>query len=143
MTEPAQEESLLHIMSHLMKSYRHNVDLIIREFDVYPGQPPLLMRLFELNGLSQRELADKMNITPATLTVMIDRMQKTGLVERKADSRDQRISRVFLTEKGRSAAVEVKRAIREVEQRCFERFIPEEKLLLRRLLLHMQENLLS
>ena len=74
----------------------------------YPGQPPLLLRLAREDGQSQKELAKHMHVQPATLTVMIDRMAKHGLLERKTDARDQRGSRVYLTDKGRSAATGVR-----------------------------------
>ncbi|WP_248931044.1 MarR family winged helix-turn-helix transcriptional regulator [Paenibacillus hamazuiensis] len=131
----------MHMMGHVMKLHRHHIHVLLQDYEVYPGQPPLLMRLLERNGQSQSELAAKMRVKPATLTVMITRMQKNGLLERKPDPRDQRVSRVFLTEKGLEVAGKVKEAIHASEQKCFEDFREEEKLLLRRFLLHMHDNL--
>ncbi|WP_212960400.1 MarR family winged helix-turn-helix transcriptional regulator [Cohnella xylanilytica] len=128
-------------MRHVLKLHRSHVDRLIRDYDVYPGQPPLLMRLSQQDGQSQRELAAGMLVKPATLTVMLGRMEKTGLVSRVPDDRDQRVTRVYLTDKGRIAAEAVMRAIEEVEARCFEGFLPEERLLLRRFVLQMHDNL--
>jgi DNA-binding MarR family transcriptional regulator len=128
-------------MGHVLKLYRQNVDSLIQSYDVFPGQPPLLMRLAKKDGQIQKELADKLNIKPATLTVMINRMQKAGLVERKPDPRDHRVSRVYLTEKGRLAVTAVKEALQIIELKCFEHFSMEEKLLFRRLLQQMHDNL--
>ncbi|MEJ8545099.1 MarR family winged helix-turn-helix transcriptional regulator [Brevibacillus borstelensis] len=133
--------ALTHLMGHVMKLYRHNVDLLIQAYDVYPGQPPLLIRLAESDGQIQQELARKLTIKPATMTVMINRMVKTGLVERRNDPQDQRVSRVFLTEKGRRAEKAVREALREIEETCFAHFTPEEKVLFRRLLLQMHTDL--
>jgi DNA-binding MarR family transcriptional regulator len=72
---------------------------------------------------------------------MINRMQKAGLVERKPDPRDHRVSRVYLTEKGRLAVTAVKEALQIIELKCFEHFSMEEKLLFRRLLQQMHDNL--
>nr|WP_230986482.1 MarR family transcriptional regulator [Cohnella fermenti] len=137
------EPNLTHLMRHVLKNHRFHVDRLIRDYDVFPGQPPLLLRLSDNDGLSQRELADSKGVKPATLTVMLQRMEKTGLLRRSADEKDQRVSRVHLTDKGRRAAEAVRQAMDEVETRCFEGFLPEEKLLLRRFLLHMQDNLAS
>ncbi|MBB6669869.1 MarR family winged helix-turn-helix transcriptional regulator [Cohnella nanjingensis] len=134
-------DSLTHLMRHVLKQHRREVDRLIHEYEVYPGQPPVLFRLCEQDGLSQRELAQRVRLTPATLTVMLTRMEKTGLVERRPDDRDQRISRVYMTAKGRAALDAVGGAIRSVEQRAFAGFLPEEQLLLRRLLMQMQHNL--
>jgi DNA-binding MarR family transcriptional regulator len=101
---------------------------------VFPGQPPVLMRLTQSDGLSQKELARRVQVRPATMTVMINRMEKSGLVKRMQDERDQRVSRVFLTEKGRLATQAVKKALYELETVCFEHFDEEEKILLARML---------
>lgn len=134
-------DALTHLMKHVLKLYRHNVDRLIQEYDVYPGQPPLLLRLAEQDGQMQKELASRIHIQPATLTVMITRMEKAGLVERRADAEDQRVSRVYLTDKGRYATGKVKEALRTIEDTCFQNFSPEEKLLFRRLLLQMHSDL--
>jgi DNA-binding MarR family transcriptional regulator len=126
--------ALTQIMGHVMKLHRHNLDLLIQKYDVHPGQPPLLMRLYRHGGLMQRELARSMNVQPATLTVMINRMEKSGLVTRKSDPSDQRISRVYLTEKGKVATLAVKEALQLLETRCFENFTDEETTLLRGML---------
>ncbi|BFT75968.1 MarR family winged helix-turn-helix transcriptional regulator [Paenibacillus sp. P36] len=134
-------ESLTHMMSHLLKMHRRTIDQIIHPYDVYPGQPPLLLALSAEDGLSQRELAARIHNKPATLTVMVDRMEKTGLVERRPDPTDQRVTRVYLTDKGRGVTIHVKEAIKATDELTFSHFLPEEILLFRRLLLQMQANL--
>ncbi|HEY1212500.1 MAG TPA: MarR family transcriptional regulator [Bryobacteraceae bacterium] len=134
-------ESLFHMMSHVLKRHRHTIDRMIHDYEVYPGQPPLLLRLYEQDGLSQKELAARIHNKPATLTVMVDRMEKTGHVERRPDPHDQRVTRVFLTDKGKQAAEVVKEAIQIADEKALEHFLPEEKLLLRRMLIQMQDNL--
>lgn len=136
-------DALTHVMGHVLKLYRQNVDLLIQQYEVFPGQPPLLMRLAETDGLIQKELAKRINVKPATLTVMINRMVKSGLVTRKPDQQDQRVSRVYLTEKGRLATQAVKEALRVLENKCFEHFSAEEKELLRRLLQQMHAEMVS
>ncbi|WP_321166496.1 MarR family transcriptional regulator [Paenibacillus sp. Soil766] len=134
-------ESLTHLMSHLLKMHRHTIDQIIHPYDVYPGQPPLLLALSAEDGLSHSELAARIHNKRATLSVMVDRMEKTGLVERRPDENDQRVTRVYLTEKGKEVTVHVKEAIQTADEMTFAHFLPEEKLLFRRLLLQMKDNL--
>ncbi|MEC0227272.1 MarR family winged helix-turn-helix transcriptional regulator [Paenibacillus alba] len=134
-------EPLTHMMSHLLKMHRRTIDQLINEYDVYPGQPPLLLSLFVEDGLRQNELAARIHNKPATITVMIDRMEKTGLLERRPDPHDQRVTRVYLTDKGREVTIHVKEAIRTTDELTFANFLPEELMLFRRLLLQMQDNL--
>ncbi|MGA9229208.1 MAG: MarR family transcriptional regulator, partial [Nitrosotalea sp.] len=54
------------------------------------------------DGLTQKELADKIYVDGSTLVPVIDKMEKNGLVERRADPKDRRMNRVFLTKKSES-----------------------------------------
>ena len=47
------------------------------------------------DGRSQTELAELLRIKPATMTKMINRMEKTGFIWRAADPTDQRVSLIF------------------------------------------------
>jgi DNA-binding MarR family transcriptional regulator len=134
-------DSITHLLRQVMKLHRQSIHLLTRDFDVHPGQPPLLRHLAEKDGQSQKDLAALMQIAPATLTVMLKRMEKAGLVKRLADERDQRVIRVYLTEQGREAHTAVREALRALEVRCFEHFAEEEKELLRQMMLRMRENL--
>ncbi|OXM83580.1 MarR family winged helix-turn-helix transcriptional regulator [Paenibacillus rigui] len=138
-----ESESLTFILSRMMKLRRSNVHLLLRDQEVYPGQPPLLFHLSRHEGHSQKEIAQHLQLTPATVTVMLKRMEKTGHVERRPDPQDQRISRAYLTDKGREALSEVKEAMNFLEIQCFQHISEEEKRMMRRLLLQMYDNMKS
>lgn len=110
---------------------------------LYRGQPPVLRILWEKEGIKQTELADRLNITPATLTRMLQRMEKAGFLQRRPDAEDQRVSRVYLTEAGRSVQTQVEEVWKTMEAETFSGFTLEEKVLLKRFLLQMRENLLK
>ncbi|MBU5484688.1 MarR family transcriptional regulator [Clostridium sp. MSJ-11] len=101
----------------------------------------MLMALHIKDGQSQKELSDKLNIKPATITMMLKRMEKFDLVERKVDSEDQRVTRVYLTEQGKKLCKEAIQVIKIINGECFSNFTEEEKILLRRLLMQMRDNL--
>ncbi len=60
----------------------------------------LALNLFD--GLSQRELADKIYVDGSTLVPVIDKMEKNGLLERRPDPKDRRNNRIYLTKKSES-----------------------------------------
>lgn len=59
-------------------------------------------------GTNQAGLADFMEIEPITLSRHLDRMQASGLVERRQDPSDRRAYQLFLTEPGRELLVKVR-----------------------------------
>jgi DNA-binding MarR family transcriptional regulator len=69
---------------------------------VHPGQFFCLRVVSAHDGISQRELADELHVAPPSISRMLQNMERAGLVERRDDERDQRVTRVFLTEHGRA-----------------------------------------
>lgn len=61
----------------------------------------LLGALAEDPGLSHREMARRLWLTPATLTPVVDALEQAGHVERRRDPDDRRVVRLHLTDAGR------------------------------------------
>ncbi|MBP1706205.1 MAG: transcriptional regulator, MarR family [Chloroflexi bacterium] len=67
----------------------------------HPGQAVCLRVLAAHDGMSQRDLGRALHLTPPTVTTMLQRMERAGIVERRPDETDQRLTRVRLTAEGR------------------------------------------
>ena len=52
-------------------------------------------------NIRMKDIADRMELTTGTVTVMIDRLQQMGLVERRRNESDRRSYKILLSEKGR------------------------------------------
>ena len=57
----------------------------------------VLARLSRRDGLRQVELAEALDVEPITLARMVDRLEESGLVERRKDPEDRRAWRIHLT----------------------------------------------
>lgn len=66
----------------------------------HPAQLECLRILGEHEDITQRDLAAILHLSPATLTTMLQRIERKGLVERWPDSKDQRLMRIRLSEAG-------------------------------------------
>jgi len=115
--------------------------MLLDKIGMYPGQPFLLFALLHCDGQSQKDLASKLNIKAPTITTMVKRMEKAELVERRQDDQDQRISRVYITEKGKEVCNELIEVKKVIDAETFNNFTEEEQMLLRRLLMQMRDNL--
>lgn len=58
-------------------------------------------------GLAPRALAEQAGVTRATVTGLLDGLQRDGLIERRSDARDRRALRIHLTDRGRKTAQKV------------------------------------
>ncbi|MGF1717586.1 MarR family winged helix-turn-helix transcriptional regulator [Photobacterium chitinilyticum] len=61
---------------------------------------PTMMCLWEEEGVTQRDIAAKSKVENSTTTRTLDKLEKLGLVERRADPNSRRSFRIFLTEEG-------------------------------------------
>ena len=134
-------ETISYLLAQVCKAHRGKGQELLSELDLHLGQEMLLIRLWPRDGLTQSELADNLCISPATITKTLDRMSKAGLIERRTDSEDQRVSRVYLTNEGKLLQEPVEGVWHELEAQCLANLTLEEQILLRRLLLQVYENL--
>ncbi|MEV0285667.1 MarR family transcriptional regulator [Kribbella sp. NPDC050820] len=94
-------ESLGYQVNHLARLLAQTLAARIAPYGVVPGQFAQLLVLFEEDGLTQRELCDRVRIEQATMAKTLQRMQRDGLVRCDPDPADKRRIRVYLTDHAR------------------------------------------
>jgi DNA-binding MarR family transcriptional regulator len=141
MSWSVEPRSLDHLLAQVCKLHHVRARALLESIGIYRGQPPVLGMLWEKEGRTHTELAELMHVTPATISKMIQRMEKAGFVIRRADAEDQRVSRVYLTDAGRAVWSDVKQAMDALEVETFDGFTEEERAALRQFLLRTRENL--
>jgi len=142
MSQRTEPESIDFLLAQVCRLHHARAHTLLEELGLYRGQPPMLHALWEQEGLTHGELAERLHVQPATITKMIQRMEKAGFLERQSDLEDQRVSRVYLTDAGRAIQAEVRQVWRTLEGETFAGFTLEERVLLRRFFLQIRENLI-
>jgi MarR family transcriptional regulator for hemolysin len=93
------ENSVGYIINRTAKAYVKALDSQLREkVGVTAGQWKVLVMLVEKNGLTQKEIANRLGLDGATIIPIIDKMEKDKLVVRKVDPADRRNNRIYRTE---------------------------------------------
>ena len=90
------------------------IDQRLKAIGVSSGQLPVFFALAGGKALTQKELARLASIEQPTMASTLARMERDGLVERRADPNDGRSSLVSLSAKARKKAELVMQAIIEV-----------------------------
>jgi DNA-binding MarR family transcriptional regulator len=96
------------------------------ESEVTPSQAGLLFILGREDGILMGEAGAALDLGPAGISGLVDRMAAARLVERRADREDGRAFRIWLTPKGRAALTRTKAAAAEVNARLSEGFTSAE-----------------
>jgi DNA-binding MarR family transcriptional regulator len=128
------EESLGYLVNRLARLMAQQLAQELRPMGIGIGQWAVLIFLWERDGLSQAELARVVAIEPPTMVRTLDRMVRDGLVTRERDVGDARISRILLTDRGRSLRDELVPKAVAVNTANLERLTESEGRTLRRLL---------
>ena len=130
------------LLGRTCRLYRRLMHTIWDELGLYRGQPFLLGVLWEQEGITHSELASQLRVSSATVTNMLKRMEKAGFVERRPDLEDQRVSRVYLAETGRTIQGHVEQRWQEIEGQVFGVLSEHERETLRDLLTRIQGELM-
>ncbi|WP_353051278.1 MarR family winged helix-turn-helix transcriptional regulator [Fictibacillus enclensis] len=80
---------------------------------IAPSHGDILVSLYEKNGLSVKELAEKIHRTQPTVTVLVDKLQKLDYVQRIKSWEDSRVTLINLTERG----IELEPIFREISKK--------------------------
>lgn len=136
-----EHESINFLLGVIGRLQRTQMNEALAAIGIYAGQEMFLWHLWREDGLTQSQLVERLCVQPPTISKMLDRMEKAGLVTRRPDPDDSRASRVYLTEQGRKSQDAVGEVWKNIELRLSEGMSLEERLLLRRLLLQVHENL--
>ena len=101
----------------------------------------ILFHLAREDGKTQLELARLTHLKPPTVSVALGKLEDEGYVVRVADQKDQRCTRVYLTDKGKAIDEKAHEVIEELDLCAVKGMTEEELRQLTVLLFRMRENL--
>jgi MarR family transcriptional regulator for hemolysin len=105
----------LPLFTRASKLMRGAADDAMRRHGVRVGQNLVLAALWDEDGLTPGEVAERLGVRTPTIVKMATRMEASGLVERRRDAKDARLVRLDLTAKGRRLQRAVERELRALE----------------------------
>ncbi|MBD7943645.1 MarR family transcriptional regulator [Psychrobacillus sp. FSL K6-2684] len=97
------EKELRHISGIIKQRGRQ----ILNSYTITPPQFVALQWLFEIGDMTIGDLSNKMYLAFSTTTDLIDRMEKSELVQRVRDEQDRRVVRIHLLKEGERIIEEV------------------------------------
>lgn len=92
-------------------------------------------------GLSQAELAERLDIRTPSVNRTLDQLEEAGLIERRSDPLDKRVRRLFLTDRAHEQAEKVVGFTEELRREAYQGIPPEELAQALATLRRIQQNL--
>lgn len=115
-------DSATYLASLLAKSFSRALQERGQKLGFAPGQFPVLLELWSEEGLTQKQLLDRMDIEQATMANTLARMERDGLIVRRRHPTDKRAQQIFLTDKAKQMETEAKEAAQAADQSLFSGF---------------------
>ena len=102
------------------------IDSRVHEIGIHRTQHRILMHLARCEMLpSQKDLAERLDITPAAVTCAIKKIERDGYIERSL-GHDNRFNEIKITEKGRELVKLTRKLFSEADTSMFDGFTTEE-----------------
>ncbi|WFS00793.1 MarR family winged helix-turn-helix transcriptional regulator [Rhizobium tumorigenes] len=124
-------DSAAYLASQLAKSFNRSLHQRAAGIGFSPGQFPILVELWAEDGLTQKQLLERVDIEQATMANTLSRMERDQLIKRKPHPSDKRAQLVSLTEKGSAMQQDALDAAMAADEDLFKGFkVFERELLL-------------
>ena len=126
--------AFMRLRGQTMRRYFFNIGL-------FNGHPAMLFHIARQPGITQTEIAQRMEISKASVAVSVKRMETAGLLRREADPTDRRVTHLYLTPAGETMDAACARARDFMMDSLYDGLTPEELSTLYTLIGKLQVNL--
>lgn len=124
---PDRIHAVMDIMMRTMRMHHRVVERSLSQMDMHRGQHRLLMSLSRCGHMpTQKELAQRMDISPASVANMLKKLEKGGYIVRRALDADGRCNEVEITQRGHEVIEQSKQMFSDVDQGMFADFDDDE-----------------
>ncbi|MBK1701975.1 MarR family winged helix-turn-helix transcriptional regulator [Thiococcus pfennigii] len=122
-----RDQSAGYLANHMARLFARELQARIKPLGLSIGTFPALLVLWEGDGLTQRELIERLDIEQPTMANTLARMERDGLVVRRKDAADGRVQRIWLTAAARALEAAATAAADEVNDRALAVLSPGER----------------
>ncbi len=123
-----------YLTNHLARLFAAGLQRRIKPLGLSTGTFPIMLQLWERDGMTQREIVERLGIEQATVGNTLARMERDGLIDRRSDEEDGRLRRTWLTERGQGLREPAVRAAMDENMAALASLPPEDRAELVRLL---------
>jgi DNA-binding MarR family transcriptional regulator len=117
----------------LSRAHRAHLGALLAPHGLHAGQDLLLLAIWDAPGLRQAALAEQLGVEAPTVTRMVQRLERGGMIERRRDPHDGRGRLVYPAPRSRLLESTVRRAWSAVDEMIIEALGDADAAKLRRL----------
>jgi len=107
------DDALLRLVWEIPRYWRSAMDRRLKPLGLSEAKWRTVLHLSRSGELSQRELANRLNVEAPTLARLLDRLAADGWIERRADAHDRRVKTIHLLPKASGVLRQIDRTMRD------------------------------
>ena len=118
---PAKKRHEVGLIMRANRLHHSAVEKRLKALGMHRSQHMLLMSVSHSpDNVSQKELAERLQITPAAVAMTLKKLESSGYISRRADTDDNRVNRITVSEKGEEAVKLSEEIFSAVDDAMFE-----------------------
>ncbi len=91
-----------YLANHMARLFAKGLQDRIAPIGIVLGQFPILLELWDRDGITQKQLVAKLDIEQATIANTLNRMERDKLIRRTAHPNDARAQQIWLTDQAKA-----------------------------------------
>lgn len=140
-TPAGRQRALAFAIHDCARAIRHRFNDVSRPLQMTQAQYRILIYVNRQPGISQKALADLLEIRPISLTRQLDRLGEAGLIERRPNPADRRAFALHLAPAAAPVLAKIRQLGAQVMQSALEGMSEAEQSCILEGLKHMKNNL--
>ena len=120
-------DSAGYLINHIARLCFKGLHEQIAPLGLAPAQFMTLLELWREDGLTQKQLVERLDVEQATMANTIARMERDGLIERRPHPEDRRARSIHMTEKAKSLEADATKAAMRVNEDMLTPLTKEER----------------
>lgn len=121
-----QYKKCMHLFTKCNRLHHALVEQRVSDLGLHRSQHAMLLTVNFSGGICQKDLAQRMEISPAAVTVTLKKLEAQGFIKRSQAKEDSRVNNIAVTPKGKDIIDKTAIIFDEVDELTFEGFSDEE-----------------
>jgi DNA-binding MarR family transcriptional regulator len=113
-----KQKSAGYLANHMARLFANALIEQLRPLGLMPAQFAILLELWGKDGLTQKQLVDRLDIEQACIVNTLQRMERDELISRRPNPKDGRSQLVFITEKAHALEEDATRRAKALNARA-------------------------
>lgn len=113
----------------------------LEKYGLVKGQAQLLLLIRDNEGCTQKDLANYYNVKYSSMSERLNRLEAAGFITRQHEDGNFKNNRIYMTATGKAAAVQCRRAIKDLDAKMFKGISKKDQAQFEKILIKMLSNI--